>query len=217
MHEASERGLSTPPGEPSGIIEAELARERARTREVDHRAKNSLQLVTSLLLLQSRRSVHEETRRVLTAMHQRVSALAAVHRDFMDAPHPDRFDLTRFVREQVAALAQQREAGTVRLELEPVEVDAAAAPALALILNELTVNALAHAAADGREPRVTLGLQKANGGFKLSVEDDGPGLSPASAGAGFGLTMVRLLAQQLNARFTLEDAQPGLRAVVTTA
>src|SRR5437899_377069 len=124
MHEASERGLSTPPDEPSKGLEAELARERARTREVDHRAKNSLQLVTSLLLLQSRRSGHEETQRVLKAMHQRVSALAAVHRDFMDAPHPDRFDLTRFVREHVAALAQRGDGCAVQLDLDPVEVDA---------------------------------------------------------------------------------------------
>jgi two-component sensor histidine kinase len=196
-------------------LEAALARERARTREVDHRAKNSLQIVSSLLLLLSRRSAEAETRQALKAMHQRVSAIAAVHREILDSDSPDSFDLARFVREHVAALAQARgEDAAVRLDLASVEVDAARACPIALI-------ALTHGSPPGRPPLADVVLAPAGSGFALTVQDQGAGL-PASAergefGGGFGLAMVKLLAQQISANVAFEDARPGLRVVVTAA
>jgi two-component sensor histidine kinase len=215
MREPPEGSRSEPAAEPPAL-EAALERERARAREVDHRAKNSLQLISSLLLLRSRRSAQAETRLALEAMHHRVLAIAAVHRELLAAERPDRFDLTRFVRVQVADLAGARaEAAEVRLDLDAVEVDAAAAAPLALILNELVSNALRYAGGATRAPSVAVSLHRCGGGFALAVEDDGPGLPEGAASTGFGLTMVRLLAQQLHAGFVLEAAQPGLRAVVT--
>ena len=196
-------------------LEAALAQALARAREIDHRAKNSLQLVSSLLLQLSRRAREEETRHTLRSLHQRIGAIAAVHRGFLDSERPDRFDLTAFLREQMTGLAGTAPEGVaVRLDLEAVEVPSASAAPLALIANELAANALAYA---GPAAIVTVAVRRAGAGFALSVEDDGPGLPQGAAEAGFGLTMVRLLAQQLNAKLSLEDAQPGLRAVVTAA
>lgn len=197
-------------------LQAALDCERARVREIDHRAKNSLQVVSSLLLLQSRRATEPSTQKALRAMHQRVGAIAAVHREILEAPRPDSFDLSRFVHEHVAAVAQARGDGAaVRLDLDPVELDAARACPTALIINELMLNALTHGVAPGREPAADVTLRRAPSGFVLTVQDHGPGLPPSAEDAGFGLTIVKLLAQQLQASVTFEDAQPGLRAVVT--
>jgi two-component sensor histidine kinase len=197
-------------------LQAALEFERARTREIDHRAKNSLQLVSSMLLLQSRRSLEPETQKALKAMYQRVSALAAVHRHLLQAGQSDSFDLSRFVHEHAAAVAQARgEGAAVRLDLDRVTLDASQAGPTALIVNELTLNALTHGATAGREPEANVVLRRAGGGFVLTVQDQGPGLPPAAEQAGFGLTMVKLLAQQLSGSVTFEDAHPGLRAVVT--
>ena len=193
-------------------LEAALARERALTREVDHRAKNSLQLVSSLLLLASRRSATEEARQVLKAMHLRVGAVAAAHRNLLAAEGLEHFDLTQLANELATSLAQSQGAA-IRLSLDPVEVESAAAPPFALIMNELVQNALAHAGRDGNAPDVSVELHKTADGFTLTVQDGGPGPDAAQT-AGFGLTIVRLLAQQIGARFAMEDAQPGLRAVV---
>jgi len=198
-------------------LQAALERERLRTREVDHRAKNSLQLVSSLLLLLGRRSSAPDTQRALKAMHQRVSAIAAVHREILGSADADRFNLTGFIREHVSALARAhgREA-VVHLELDPVEVAAGQASPIALLVNELALNALDHGAAAGRPPEATIRLRTDGAGFALTVADKGAGLPPgASEGGGFGLFMVRLLAQQLGAKVAWEDAQPGLAAVVT--
>lgn len=205
--------------EPAATVEslqAALDVERARVREVDHRAKNSLQLVASLLLLQSRRSPVPEVRQALKAMYQRVSAVAAVHRDIHEAGCPERFDLARFVHEHMADVAGAcGEGAAVRLDLDPVEVDASRASAAALIVNELALNALTHGAPGGVPPKADVILRRAGAGFVLTVQDKGPGLPVAADESGFGLTMVKLLAQQLSADVAFEDAQPGVRAVVT--
>ncbi len=197
-------------------LECALASERARAREADHRAKNTLQLLSSLLLLASRRKdALEETRRALRAMYQRVGALAAVHRSLLDAEHHDRFDLTRLVREQVTGLAQSHgAAGAVSLDLDAVAVAPAVAAPIALIVNELTLNALTHAGRDERVPRVEVSLRALAGAFALAVRDDGPG-PKAVCEDGFGLTIVKLLARQIAALFVMEHAQPGLRAIVS--
>jgi two-component sensor histidine kinase len=214
MREGCETDRGSPADETSRVaeLEATLARERALTREIDHRTKNTLQLISSLLLLASRRSDGEETRRALRAMHQRVSAVAAAHRSMLAADEADRVDLAGLVRELAAALAHAHQAA-IRLTLDPVAIESAAAAPVALIVNELVLNALAHGGG-GAPPEIAVDLRKEPAGFTLAVEDRGPG--PAAVkDTGLGLTMVRLLAQQIGAQFGAEDAQPGLRAVVT--
>jgi len=197
-------------------LQAALERERERAREVDHRAKNSLQLVSSLLLLLGRRSSQPETQRALKAMHQRVGAVAAVHREILDAQESDRFNLTAFVREHVSTLARAQGGGAVvHLDLAPVEVSAAQACPVALLVNELAQNALTHGAAPDRPAEVTVRLEPAGAGFALTLRDEGPGLPPNGGEGGFGLFMTRLLSQQLGADVAWTDAQPGQRVVVT--
>jgi two-component sensor histidine kinase len=192
-------------------LTATLAAERARRAEADHRARNSLQLVIALLQLLGRRSQEAETRTALNRMQQWVSAIAATHRDLTD---DDRFDLTRFVREQAPRLAQNEgEDATIRLNLDQVETDAKAASPLALIVCELTANALRHGRRAGGPPTAAVELRSASEGLVLTVADEGAGPLAVTDG-GFGLTMVRLLVRQLAGTFELLDAQPGLRAVV---
>jgi two-component sensor histidine kinase len=218
MPEASDNGQPTPAAPRATVenLESALAAEQGRAREADHRAKNTLQLLSSLLLLASRRKdASEETRRALKAMYQRVGALAAVHRNLLDAEDHDRFDLTRLVREQVTGLAQgQGATATVRLDLDAVAVAPALAAPLALIVNELTLNALTHAGRNEQAPLVEVSLRALAGGFVLAVKDDGPGPAAISED-GFGLTIVKLLARQIAALFVIEPAQSGLRAIVT--
>ena len=213
MSEAPESGERTQ-AQTIAALQAALEAERVRAREIDHRAKNSLQLVASLLLLLSRRSKEPEAQRVLKTMHQRLGAVAAVHRDILTADRPERFDLTQFIRDHVTALTDAHEGAAVQLALDPVEVRAAHACPLALIVNELMMNALTHGAGGPNGARVALDLHAVDGGFKLMVQDQGPKPPPSPGDVGFGLTMVKLLSQQIGASFTLEPADPGVRAIV---
>lgn len=191
-----------------------LEQKTALLHEIDHRVKNNLQLISSLLLLQSRRAEDEATRAALRRTLERVTAIATVHRRLFQGEAIDRFDFSEFVRDLVGDLtgAADRPELDVRLDLEPVEVGASQAAPLALILSELVTNALRHARPEGGPAHLHVGLERGDRSFEMVVEDDGVGRREAASG--FGLTIAGLLAQQLRANLQIEDASPGVRARV---
>lgn len=192
-----------------------LAAQGELQREADHRVKNNLQLISSLVMLHGRRAADDGARRALRAVQQRVTAVSAAHRHVTRDSGGERVDLAALVRELAGDLAAAagREGIQITLELEPVLVAARDAAPLALILNEALGNALAHAFPDGRPGRIAVTLRRTDGAFELAVADDGVG--QASADAGFGRTILQLLSQQLRARLETHDAQPGLRVAVS--
>ncbi|WP_374469818.1 histidine kinase dimerization/phosphoacceptor domain -containing protein [Phenylobacterium sp.] len=201
----------------AGELEEALAQKTSLLHEVDHRVKNNLQLISSLLLLQTRRTPEEATRKALRSMLERVGAIATVHRRLFQGGDVQRFDVADFLRDLAGDLAAsaRRDDLQLRLDLQPVAVPASQAAPLALVANELISNALRHAYPEGRPGAIEIAVHPRSGAFDLVVSDRGVGLPPPAERNGFGLTIVQLLCQQLKATLSLEDAQPGLRAVVT--
>jgi two-component sensor histidine kinase len=199
-------------------LERALRHKTALLHEVDHRVKNNLQLISSLMMLQSRRTADEGARTALRAMLERVSAVAAVHRRLFQSEDIERFDVADFLHDLTGELAGSagRADIQIHLDLEHVAVPAAQAAPLALVANELIGNALKHAFPNGRRGAVRVSTRCEPGGFRMTVADDGVGLSGGAAAVrGFGSTIVQLLSQQLRAQLKTEDAQPGVRAIVT--
>lgn len=199
----------------AGELERALKQKTALLHEVDHRVKNNLQLISSLLLLQTRRTPDEAVRTALRAMLERVGAVATVHRRLFQSDDIERFDVADFLRDLTGdlAAAARRDDIQIRLDLEHVAVPAAQAAPFALVANELIGNALKHAFPDGRPGVVKVSIVRTPGAFDMIVEDDGVGLAAAGP-PGFGATIVQLLSQQLRANTRTEPLQPGLRAVV---
>jgi two-component sensor histidine kinase len=195
-------------------LEEALAQKNALLHEVDHRVKNNLQLIASLILLQSRRTADEASRQALKAVLERVTAVATVHRRLFQGD-PLRFDVADFVRDLVGDLAAAagRDDLEIRLELDEVALPASSAAAFALVINELLGNALKHAFPADRAGRITVGLANLGTTCVLTVADDGAGMGGRPPA--FGSTIVKLLSQQLHADLDIADAQPGVRTTVT--
>jgi two-component sensor histidine kinase len=195
-------------------LEAALAQKDALLHEVDHRVKNNLQLIASLILLQSRRTTDETSRQALKAVLERVTAVATVHRRlFQDDPL--RFDVADFVRDLTGdlAVAAGRDDLEIRLELDEVALPASSAAAFALVINELLGNALKHAFPAGRAGHIVVSLANLGTACVLTVADDGTGMGGRPPA--FGSTIVKLLSQQLHAQLEIADVQPGVRTKVT--
>lgn len=192
-----------------------LAAQAELQREADHRVKNTLQLISSLVLLHGRRTTDEGAKRALTAVQRRVTAVSVAHRHVVRTAGVEQVELAALVRELTGDLASAagREGIEIAMDLQPVTVPAREAAPLALILNEALGNALAHAFPDGRPGHVALTLHRADGAYELSVVDDGVG-APADSGGGFGRTILQLLTQQLRGALETTPAQPGLRVAV---
>jgi two-component sensor histidine kinase len=197
-------------------LENALERKSALLREIDHRVKNNLQLISSLVLLQSRRMEDGDARQALKTVQERVGAVATVHRRLYQGDDAQHFDVADLIRDMAAdlALAAGRDDVRITLDLSPVSIEPSAAAPVALVLNELVGNALKHAFTD-RGGEIAISIAPADGGYVLTVSDNGCGMNGAQKA--FGLTIVELLCKQLRAGLELVTNGPGVRAVIRTA
>lgn len=191
-----------------------LEQKTALLHEVDHRVKNNLQLISSLLLLQTRRVPDPDLKSALKSMLGRVNAIATVHRRLFQSEDVERFDVSAFIRDMVADLmgSAGRDDIEMQLDLERVDIPAAKAAPFALVVNELLTNALKHGFPEGRGGRIFVGVSRLDGEFRIEITDNGVGMDKQANG--FGLTIVQLLCQQLKAKCETTDAEPGTRVVV---
>jgi len=194
-------------------------------REVDHRVKNSLQMVTSLLGMQAAASESESEQRALQQASSRVQAVAHAHgllyRNGGSDSVPFRDYLTALCKDLQSSLALDPSSRRIACRSEEADIPAEVALPLALVVNELVTNAFKHAFPDGRKGLVEVSFQRREpGGWRLTVADDGVGLSswpPPPAPYSLGTRIVEVLVARLHGqlevstdsgtRFTL-DVEP---------
>lgn len=197
-------------------LERALAEKTTLLHEVDHRVKNNLQLISSLLLLQTRRTGDPAVKTALKSAQARVNAVAIVHRRLFQGDDPHLFDLSAFLRDMVGDAIGGSGRADIKaiLAMEPVHLPASQAAALALVVGELLENVVRHAFPDGREGRLNVTVTQDQGEVRIEIADDGVGMKAGVSGSGFGGTIVKLLCQQLHARLEITDANPGLRTLI---
>jgi two-component sensor histidine kinase len=197
-------------------LEADAARVLARLREVDHRMKNDLQLISSIFVLQLRRTPEGPEREVLRGAIERVGAIAAVHRRLDVLDDAQHFEASVLVRDLVeeAIGAVPPDGVRIELDLAPAKAPTRQAAPLALIVGELVRNSLRHAFPE-RGGVLSVAFGPVDGAIRLRVRDDGVGLPAGQAPPrGFGAALVALLAQQLRGDVEIGPAHPGVAAVV---
>jgi two-component system, sensor histidine kinase PdtaS len=161
-----------------------ISRREATIREVHHRVKNNLQTVASLLRLQARRlGDHPQAVAALEDSVRRITSIALVH-ETLTEEFEGAVDMADVARRVVRMLEGSlgREDVHIDLHTASVQVDAAVATPLAVILNELIQNAIEHGLGDG-PGAITVELR--GGGdqpVELQVHDDGRARSPAGPG-----------------------------------
>jgi PAS domain S-box-containing protein len=196
-------------------LEEALDTQTALLHEVDHRVKNNLQMVSSLILMQSRTISDPEVRDGLRAMLSRVEALSTVHRRLYQSSDVTRFDVGDFVRDLATDLVHASGRNiALKFELEQTEIPAEQAAALALMVNEIVTNALKHAFPNGGAGTITLRVSHSAGNLLVEITDDGIGHQGENSGATFGQNLVRSIARQLKATIEWSDGAPGTRVSI---
>lgn len=196
----------------SAALEASLHEKEGLLKEVHHRVKNNLQVITSLLRLEAGRSAEPATRMVLQDMRGRIHSMALLHEMLYRTANFARVELADYLRRLATHLVRGQDAasGTISLslDLKSVEVDIDRAIPAALIVNELLSNSLKHAFPEGRPGEVRLALNVDSAGLvRLCVSDTGVGLSPdfeARRNKSLGLQLVSDLSRQLGGSFEIE-------------
>lgn len=196
----------------SRALEAQVALQR----EADHRVKNTLQLIASLLQLQARRAPDPAIRDALKGMQQRLAAVSAAQRRVSREDGHEWVEADGMVRDVVGDLAVGvgRDDIVFELKLEPLLVAARDGAPLALIANELVGNAVRHGCPEGA-CRVEVELARTADGYRFVVADEGVPGAVAETRPGVGMTICQLLAQQLRGQVEIDGSQPGRRVVVS--
>ena len=164
-------------------IRASLEEKVVLLKEVHHRVKNNLQIVISLLRLQSVRTKNPDVLDTLQGTGNRIRSMALLHDTLYRSENLARVNFTQYIESLCSHLfrAYGSKAGRIKLEshLEEVSVDLDQAVSCGLIINELVSNALKHAFPKGRAGRVMVDLHKTpQQQLVLKIADDGVGLSP---------------------------------------
>ena len=189
--------------------------EHALLMEIHHRVKNNLQVISSLLRMEIRRSAQEDTKVVLGDMQGRIRSMALLHETLYRSGTLASVDLREFMTRLATAAFQTQsiEPGTIQLQLRlsQVQIGVDQATPCGLLVNELISNCLKHGFPDGRAGTVTVELQALGGGplWRLRVSDTGVGL-PADFQArrktSLGLQLVAQLSGQIGGTLEIGPA-----------
>ncbi len=194
------------------LTEAALADRETLLREIHHRVKNNLQVVSSLLSIQGREIVDDQARRAVNESRNRVHSMALIHQFLYGEEHLNTIDMPDYVDQLGKSLLStyqvDQEQVIIQNEVEPMRLDVDTAIPVGLILNELITNALKYAFPDGRTGVIKLRLFENRDQLVLQVADNGVGANAsdvAPKSSSFGMKLLNAFKAKLHAEFDIES------------
>lgn len=197
-------------------IEMALEEHRVLLAEVNHRVKNNLAIIISLLNLQKSVSTHPETEEALQDIHDRVMSMALVHNKMYNSEKKSSIDIAAYITELIHEIRHSidiKKNINFKTNIEPLKLEVAVTIPLGLILNELITNAIKHAFPDKKNPVIAISLkQKGDDFYELIVEDNGVGTTKdlLVEQEGLGINLIQSLAEQIEAKCFFE-MEKGLK------
>ncbi len=192
-------------------LRVSLEEKEVLLKEIHHRVKNNMQIISSLMNLQKLSIDNEEYRAAFTDSQNRIKTMALVHEKLYRSDNLTNINIREYVRSLVTDLVDTYEGGTgrtavdIRVESMSLEIDTAIA--CGLIVNELVSNSLKYAFDDVQSPEIGVSLEKTDSAYRLAVTDNGAGLpdhvDPARSTT-LGLQLVSNLTHQLGGTLTID-------------
>jgi PAS domain S-box-containing protein len=189
-------------------------------KELKHRVKNSLMVVSSLLGFSREATTDPGVKTVLTDLRSRISSVSSVYEQLDRTGRVDTIGLKAYIQNLADTLIQSYGPtdGRIRLltHLADLNLDTKKALPLGLILNERIINAFKYAYPEGMSGEIRVELKSVTGGVCLTVSDDGVGKKAGAVskrGAGTGSALIETLADQIGAHVSYPPG-PGTTAVI---
>ena len=181
-------------------------------KEIHHRVKNNLEIVSSLLALQSAQIDDTKTKEAMTEGQNRVNSISIVHQKLYQGTNLGSIEMKDYflnLSENILDSFGAENKVTLNLAMEKLDLDIDTAVPLGLIINELLTNTIKYAFPADNKGTITIKLEKQNDQYlHLVVTDNGIGKSGMTHGTGFGTQLVSLLTQQLNGTMK-EESENG--------
>jgi two-component sensor histidine kinase len=198
-------------------LEAALERHQILLKEMNHRIKNSLSIVSSMLRLQSSQTSTSTATEQLEAAALRVHAVARAHERLYQSDDVERLDIGRYIEQVCGDVDESVAHCAIHVEAQhDILIATDQAIPLALMVNELITNAAKHAYAGQSGCKIWVGVVREGAAIRVSVRDEGVGLPTSfdmAKGKGLGMRLVRAFLQQLEAKVVLNPQPRGTEFV----
>ena len=201
------------------VISKSLTEKDILLREIHHRVKNNLQLVSSLLTLQGQ-SIDDKTARLaITEGKNRVRSMALIHQNLYNKENLTNISVKEYLEKLTQELfyTYKIDADKIKLKLDiqDLDLDIDTLVPLGLIINELITNCLKYAFPDNREGLLEVKLYKKEQQLVLNVNDNGVGYDQNhTRSSSFGSTLISALTEQLEGKLDIESGN-GTNAAIT--
>ena len=195
-------------------IKKSLEEKEMLLKEIHHRVKNNLMVISSLLSLQSRYIKDETYKNIFKESQNRARSMALIHELLYQSNDLKRINFGKFINTLTGELYRMYIANQnlikLNVDVKEVMVDINTAIPLGLIVNELVSNSMKHAFPDGRTGQININFKEADNEYVLTVEDDGIGFSENidfKKTDSLGLRIVNSLTEQIDGEITLNKSK----------
>ena len=165
----------------NSIIKESLAEKETLLKEIHHRVKNNLQIISSLLNIQSRSITDEKAKEAILVGKNRVHSMSLIHQNLYDKENLTGILISNYLPKLVEDInnSYRMSSGDINIvsDIDLLELDVDTVIPIGLIVNELITNCLKYAFPDNRDGVIHVKLKEINNQLKLSVTDDGKGMS----------------------------------------
>ena len=191
-------------------IKASLAEKEVLLKEINHRVKNNLQIISSLLHLQSRDIHDEQALRSFQVSQDRIRAMALVHEKLYLSEDLARIDFGEYIESLASDLRSSYGLGSqhvkLKIDVDNILLGVDTAIPCGVIVNELVANSLKHAFPGDRSGEIAISFREVDGHYSMIFKDDGVGLPEGldiSHPSSLGLTIVNAVTGQLGGTIAL--------------
>jgi len=195
-----------------GIIQKALSEKDTLLREIHHRVKNNLQLVSSLLTLQSRSIKDKSAIAAINDGKARVRSMALIHQDLYNKENLTGISVKDYIEKLAKEIFDtynvENDKVQLNLNIDDIEMDVDMVVPLGLIVNELISNSLKYAFPDDRKGTLEISLLQTVGNVQLKVRDSGVGfdVEKFNSSISFGNRLVNILSDQLEGTLNIDQS-----------
>ena len=194
----------------NNLLELKNTEKEFLLKEIHHRVKNNLEIVSSLLALQSEQITDRKVRDAMQKSQHRVHSMSMIHQKLYQGKSLSVIEMKDYFTNLSNYIIDTFDADnqvSVECNMEKLELDVDMAVPIGLIVNELVTNSMKYAFPNGEQGKVSISLTEENDQLFLEVCDNGVG-KPLSVGenegTGFGTQLISLLTKQLEGKMSLE-------------
>ncbi|MFW9902615.1 MAG: PAS domain S-box protein [Candidatus Thorarchaeota archaeon] len=194
------------------LLESSLAEKEILLKEIHHRVKNNLQIISSLILLQEQYVKDEKTLHIFKDFQSRIKVMALIHQTLYNSENLYKIHLSKYIEELVHNLFKAYSANSkqirLKLNIENIDFSLDKAMACGLIINELVSNSLKHAFSKKESGKIIVTLKEAkNNRIFLDVYDNGIGFPKDvdyKKSDTLGLKLISTITKQLGGKISIE-------------